>query len=200
MPPDKTGFFHTDGRIISHVGETLHTTRDGREITLQVWRVHCLKDGCGVAFTVRTATHTPWDWPAFSPKKYCDDHRTAARVAGMAHLVKARADGLARWRKSPEGKAALKQRRMNHMGGVELLVYETAAGLALADGAAPVRELAATVMAALPLPKGRDTRKFRVKRALGRLESKEWVKYDRVGGLVAIARVPQEKPTKKTTK
>lgn len=183
-----TTFLHTDGRVFTYCGDVEHTTRDKRNITLKVWETCCLHPGCTERLVVRTATHTPEDWPNFKPAKFCDAHRTAARKAAQAKLVKARADGLARWRASPEGKAAIEQRAQDTMGAIERAIYEAVNALALLDEQVQWPEVRRAVLNTLPPPADgqRDTRQQRVVRALYSLMDKRRLNHR--NGVVTLLR------------
>lgn len=168
----ETPFVHTDGRVFTYRGDVAHTTRDKRDITLKEWETNCTHPGCGERLIVRTATPTPWEWPRFSPAQFCEAHRAVARKAAQTKLVKARTDGLSRWRASPEGKAALEQRARDCMGSVEQMLYDTVRDLALADEKVAWSDVHRLVVAKMEPPAEgmRDTRHQRVLRALYNLQ------------------------------
>lgn len=166
-----TTFTHTDGRVFDFVETVPHTTRDGREVTLKAWRTCCSTPGCAKALIVRTATETPQTWENFEPAKFCGQHRKLAR----ARAAQARNDGLHRWLESPEGQAA----RAARLGGVERAAMEAVQGLVLADGAALVDDVYAAALALMKAPPAdaRDTRQYRLKRALDSLIEKGRLAY-----------------------
>lgn len=189
IDPHAEAFTHADGRQFIPVGTSPHTTRDGRSVTLKVWKTCCTSSGCEVPLLVRVATPTPQTWRNFMPPKFCDSHRAVARKANQINLVKARANGLAKWRESPEGAAVLARRKRDGMGSVEKLVYEKACDLSLADPAVPWPALRTAVLAAMdpPAEGKRDTRPQRISRAFWALEwEKERLSHR--NGLVTVLR------------
>lgn len=179
MTVEKTSFTHSDGRTFNYHGASPHVTRDGRNVTLKGWETCCAAPGCDARFVVKTATETPWLWPNFQPAKFCGVHRADARKEGQAKLIKARADGLAKWRSSEEGKAALEQRAKDCMGSIERTMYEAVRDLSLVDEKVMWCDVYRLVIATMEKPKEgkRDTRYQRMSRALWTLREKGRLDY-----------------------
>ena len=179
MSTDKTTFTHTDGRLFTYIADTPHTTKDGRDILLKLWDTCCSFPDCPTRLVVKTATIAPWEWPNFQPAKFCDQHRAVARKAGGWAGQKARAEGLAFWRESEEGKAALAQRAQDVMGAVERAIHSTTAALLLTEGAADWSAVRRQVIGGMEKPAAgvRDTRYQRVTRALYSLMEKRRIKH-----------------------
>lgn len=188
MTPKETTFTHTDGRVFTYLGESPHITRDNRNIVLKVWETCCSHPHCTKRLIIKTATDNPWIWPNFRPAKFCDPHRTLARKEGQAQLVKARAEGLARWRESPQGKAALEQRAEDCMGRLERALYERACALSLTDEVVNWPDVLRPVLDTMPPPEEghRDTRRQRLMRALDSLCFKHRLKYHK--GTITVRR------------
>jgi len=166
MDFEKT-FKHTDGRLFSHLGETPHRTRDGRDIKLQVWDVRCLNPECDDHLRILTATNTPQTWPNFEPRKYCKKHLSLARKSA----IKARQQGLVDWLASPEGEESLRNRK----GKIEACVIGMLEEHSLLGEGVPASaafKKAEGELAAPPVGK-RDTRHMRVMRSLDSLIRKD---------------------------
>jgi hypothetical protein len=186
--PIKTTFTHLDGRTFNYKETSPHTTRDGRQITLKAWVTSCSHRGCLIPLEVRTATDNPWEWAKFAPPKFCTFHRLKAQTASYKKLVKARAEGLRRWLDSPEGKAAMAQRERDRKGKVEQVIYGVVSDFSLA-GDVMLKDVVDEAIARLlpPLEPGkRDTRHFRVDRAMISLQEKGWLSLRR--GVVTLLR------------
>lgn len=169
-----TAFTHRDNRTFTHRGSYLHTTKDGREVILQVWEARCLYPGCTRSVTTMTATMEPWDWPRFAPPKYCTSHRSEARRRASTKASQT----LQAWRESPAGRAALEARQEHYLGTVERVLYDTIQAAGLTDDAVPWFTVLSQACEALPAPTtGRDTRKQRILRALESLQAKGRVHY-----------------------
>ena len=181
-------FIHTDNRVFTQVGDTPHTTRDKRNITLVVWRTECSHPDCGASLLIKTATDEPNKWRNFSPAKYCPTHRLAAIREATSKRIAARADGLIRWRESEEGQAAIKKQAEDCMGKIEQMLYNAVADLSLVSEEVLWEEAGRVVMEALPTaPEGkRDTRGQRISRALHSLIAKGRLKY--YGGVLTLLR------------
>jgi hypothetical protein len=153
-------FVYTDSRTFLHVGTVPHTTRDHREITLQVWRTNCLHPGCPEVLDVRTATPEPQCWAAFTPKKYCKRHLHLARLRAGTAAKKAHKA----WMESNEGKLAL----ANRTGPTATAVLRAISGLSILDGFAKVADVALEVIQGMKPPDTgkRDTRGVRVDRTI----------------------------------
>lgn len=161
---EKLPFTHSDGRVFTPAGEAPHTTKDGRQILLNVWVAPCTKPNCRALVTVKTATPTPAEWRAFTPAQYCRPHRDAARK-------RASAEGLRKWLDSPKGRAE----RAGRTGVVEDAVIDAVAELSLVSDGVSVTDLLDAVEQGMPHPAEgkRDTRRYRARRALDMLIVKD---------------------------
>lgn len=166
MTAPKT-FKHTDGRTFIHLGEVPYTTRDRREIKLQRWQTTCFEEGCLDHIEVRTATYMPENWRNFEPKKYCVRHLISAKQKA----VKARAEGHARWLLTDEGKASMQRRK----GPVTSAVLAAVESLQMVDSTVKIADVYALVTPCMdpPTEDKRDTRPYRIKRAIETLIAKD---------------------------
>ena len=172
-------FKHTDNRIFTHTGTAPHTTKDGREMILNLWETSCTHPDCLHKLIIKTATPTPENWKNFEPRKFCPMHLSFMKRREHSRLIKARAEGLRKWMASEEGKIAIKARARNNMGRVDRALYQAALDLSLTEETILWQAALTMAMARLPPPKEgqRDTRYYRVARSLSHLREKGFIKY-----------------------